>query len=355
MVKNLELPDYILSDIQTLLSISEIENISVLVDDEFINITFSLHFDEYAQSEDHRFVSPEPIILRYPIVKHGGSPEIISGRPNFPRDIAHLNPVEDESIASICLWRKGGTSELYRHRGIHEIINILQDWLVDASLMKLESDGWEPSPIFSAVNLLTSTRKLQELAFPIREPTIFKAEISTFLFKDIFVIGFSSTEDGWAKKEVSKVNNPLQSFLWNNASKVSGYLLCDPEQDISRHNKTVKNLNDLENYTSNRALQALIKSLKGCRSDKRKTKACIVIIAHKRPIAFVDEVPDLSVNPEARKIEPVGFFIYRNPNSNEFSIENINIKAQASSSLLQSISGGNSPIDTHIGIIGCGA
>jgi proteasome lid subunit RPN8/RPN11 len=353
MATDEQIPDYISSDIHLLSAHFDISNLDISELLESIEVSFMLNVGDYGQSKVDFIYPKESITLKYKKQSAKCAPEVISGRADFPKNVAHLNPVEDESIASICLWRKGGTSELYQQRGILELISILKEWLEDASTGRLEHDGWEPRPVTSGINIQTSTRILQEMASCPEALKILKTEVKTLLFKDSLVIGFCRTSTNWSK--TNKINSPLRPFKWSDVCDITGYLVCDPDEDISRHNKLILNINDLKNYSKNRSLHKLISKLQSLTVDKNQSRACIVIVAHNRPLQIVDEVPDQSENTQAKKIEPVGFFLFRNPNEITFNVENINIKSPASSKLLQSVSGGKNPTKKHLGIIGCGA
>ncbi|MEQ9190524.1 MAG: ThiF family adenylyltransferase [Alphaproteobacteria bacterium] len=90
----------------------------------------------------------EPITLVYCSVDAVGvhAPAVWSARPDFPRDIGHINPTPPEHPASICLAR-AGLQAVYDRYGIDGVIDRLSNWFHDARTGQLMKDGWEPVPM----------------------------------------------------------------------------------------------------------------------------------------------------------------------------------------------------------------
>ncbi len=90
----------------------------------------------------------EPIILVYGSIDAVGlnAPAVWSGRPDFPRDIGHINPTPADRPASLCLAR-AGLQPVYDRYGIDGVLDRLMNWMHDAKTGQLMKDGWEPVPM----------------------------------------------------------------------------------------------------------------------------------------------------------------------------------------------------------------
>ncbi|MEW7996798.1 MAG: hypothetical protein AB2825_20440 [Candidatus Thiodiazotropha endolucinida] len=75
---------------------------------KFELVTLLVRYGENNSPEEERLINPEPFVLIYAKDKAGEkAPSIYSEREDFPRNVPHLNPVEDSSPSSICLDRGG--------------------------------------------------------------------------------------------------------------------------------------------------------------------------------------------------------------------------------------------------------
>jgi len=90
----------------------------------------------------------EPVTLVYVSVDAVGmhAPAVWSARPDFPRDIGHINPTPPDDPASLCLAR-AGLQAVYDRYGVDGVLDRLSDWFHDAKTGQLMKDGWEPVPI----------------------------------------------------------------------------------------------------------------------------------------------------------------------------------------------------------------
>ncbi|HYC06192.1 MAG TPA: Mov34/MPN/PAD-1 family protein [Azospirillaceae bacterium] len=99
------------------------------------------------------------------------APSVVSRRADFPRDIAHLNPVPDDWPASPCLSRSsGGLAHLYDRFGTQGIVEALRNWMLDAAAGTLDPTEWHPVPMGAAalgrdaVAVIADPAFFQELA-----------------------------------------------------------------------------------------------------------------------------------------------------------------------------------------------
>lgn len=112
-----------------------------------IAILFVLKTDRISDPARNDILDEEPIAFIYRQEAVGAdAPSVFSDRVDFPRDLAHLNPVPGTSPASICLAREG-LQTLYERFGVGGVIERLRDWLRDAKTDSLNRDGWEPVPV----------------------------------------------------------------------------------------------------------------------------------------------------------------------------------------------------------------
>lgn len=117
------------------------------VADQKTVLTCQIRRHQPGQTVDSRIQLVEPLALVYPSGNIGQTaPAIYSERAEFPRDLAHLNPVNGDSPCSPCIAREG-TQALYDHGGVKAVIEELAKWLSDAAAGRLEHDGWEPVPV----------------------------------------------------------------------------------------------------------------------------------------------------------------------------------------------------------------
>lgn len=117
------------------------------VAEQKIVLTCQIRRHQPGRTIDPRIQLIEPVALVYPAGTIGQTaPAIYSERADFPRDLAHLNPVHEDSPSSPCVAREG-TQALYDHGGVKAVIEELAKWLADTAAGRLEHDGWEPVPV----------------------------------------------------------------------------------------------------------------------------------------------------------------------------------------------------------------
>lgn len=120
------------------------ETIKVFGSEEWYFVELTMKWERGKQWTNRQILEREPVVLRFEKKGLGECPpKIFSNRNDFPRDLAHLNPVDPDSPVSFCVWRNG-IQALYDSGGISRILSVLGEWLSDASQDNLEHDGWEP-------------------------------------------------------------------------------------------------------------------------------------------------------------------------------------------------------------------
>lgn len=110
-------------------------------------IQFEIETDRLIEVIETPIHDVEPIVLLYPNSDAIGqkAPIVLSGREDFSRDWAHLNPTGLDKPASLCLSR-AGIQAIYDSYGIDGIALRLLEWLNDAKTGSLHKDGWHPVP-----------------------------------------------------------------------------------------------------------------------------------------------------------------------------------------------------------------
>jgi proteasome lid subunit RPN8/RPN11 len=347
-------PDWLIIDIRTINLFIGTENLRHNLKDGYAEVCFDLKYDEYAQVQDGRLLNPEPIKLLYKVSLFPSVPVFLSDRSSFPKDLPHLNPVKNGEPSSICLWRKGGNSTLYTQKGITACLEVLKEWLTDASLGVLQHDGWEPTPRGGLVTMNVNLARWQEECVKVKKCgkilyTKSKAFISE-VSKDLHV--------GWIlpeEKFIEKNNDSsfLRPFKLGTLSEIKTYLLIPDSNLIEDKHNPIKldSFKALESYSSNPLISKFIKFCLSCKKPTGSS-AAIITIAQRRPIPLLKETPSLSNNQEAKKVEITSTLIIHCESA--FKFYPLDIKSHATSEILASVSGVNI-IDTEVGLLGCGS
>ena len=357
--------DWISYDIKQLNLHEDIANLVVAVVDNKVHVSFDLVFIQYAQVTDLRIHCPEKITLVYVNAVERNAPKILAPRENFPNNLPHLNPVKEGEPASLCLWRKGGTDTLYKQKGILETIQILQGWLEDASLGRLNKDGWEPSPRTSYVSFHMDVPKLQEMvANPKNENSIYVAEGKGFFLKlsQENIVGFSRGFKPLNKKIINpnslpKKQDRLAQPIDLEKKELISFkvvLAIPPIDRIDRYHtpSKINTFEDLKSYSDYESVQNVLNTIEKEFAESKDEQGVIVLIAHRRPLPLIEEIMGLSENTEHRKIELLPFFIHKT--KSKISIRFLSLRSEITDKELGDISG-YSPIEGNIGIIGCGS
>jgi proteasome lid subunit RPN8/RPN11 len=353
-----KIADWIIEDIKKLKThpnVSDIKYDDIDEINQLLTVSFLLSYDIYGQAVEGRLRNPEKIRLLYMNTEVKMAPSILSGRMDFPKDLPHLNPVPSYRPASICLWRKGGSSSLYMHKGIIETINILSEWFVDASLGALQVDGWEPTPRSGCINIHLNPEAIQNIAYSRKGYNkAFKIPSCGYLVKDTqskTIVGFIKI--GQEYTSIKNYKNLLTVSKYEDSCELNVCILSPNENEIEPiHNAIqVTTLDDLSSYSKNSIVQQFINTLKR-ENDAKNDKHVVIICCHRRPLPLIEDIPSLSSDPEIRKIELVAFYLeYSNGN---YSLAPMSIHSESNSKLLSKISGVEYG-DNTIGIVGCGA
>ncbi|WP_440997541.1 ThiF family adenylyltransferase [Arhodomonas sp. SL1] len=125
------------------------DTLSVTTDEsDRVHIGFDLKTERLLEPVATPIQEIEPITLVYRSVEAVGmyAPAVWSARPDFPREIGHINPTPLEHPASLCLVR-AGLQAVYDRYGVDGVLDRLSDWFHDAKTGQLMKDGWEPVPM----------------------------------------------------------------------------------------------------------------------------------------------------------------------------------------------------------------
>jgi len=347
-------PDWLAQDIRAIAQVPYIENLTHSCIGSHVEVCFDFTYDEYAQVSDERLRNPEPIKLRYPLLQLPSKPEFLSNRDTFPENLPHLNPVPEGHPASICLWRKGGNSALYVQKGIVACLEVLKDWLEDASLGRLQYDGWEPSPRGGLISFNVDLGSWQKIAVnPKYCGKILSMSSRLFISKlrHGSQIGLVIPENKIKEKKDNSYF--LKPFKYDEASQVRTYFLV-PDCDFVEHEHCSIELNsfdDLLKYSDHEQLSKAIQFIRSCKKPKGKS-AAVLAIAQRRPLPLIKEIPSLSNDVNARKVEIVSVLVVHD--NNGFSFHELQVKSPVTSEMLASVSG-TDVIDKDLSILGCGS
>ena len=341
-------------------------NLCVYESGHSVFIAFDFIFDESCTPTDPRISCPEQIALEYrKPVDDSQPPEIWAIRENFPKDLPHLNPVSRDKPASICLWRDGGNKSLYEHRGVLGLLDILLEWLCDAQDGTLQHDGWEPTPRGSDVQIFCRVGDLQRLIHNLmnEQTQIQYAQSSTdLMFVDAEpIIGSISQKRQFSGqgRHKYKITNSKSGF---NADSAIALLLAPLTSESNKHNPLeITAEEDLDNYLnycdidySSYQLKQYARSLLP-KKNKPNTVYLSVLIAHKRPIRLIQDVPDLAEG-DAGKIEIIALLaIVDVKNNYSLTFRPCSLASEGSRPLLSKVSKTTDVDGKHVAVAGCGA
>ncbi|GAD89380.1 hypothetical protein VHA01S_019_00570 [Vibrio halioticoli NBRC 102217] len=360
-----ELPDWIGYDVRVLEQHEDVLLSSIIILEQSVDVCFDIHFPHYPQAHDKRIHNPEKITLSYAKTEARGAPDVLAIRDDFPRHLPHLNPTKLTSPVSICLWRKGGTKALYIQKGIESLIDVLQEWLVDASLGDLNTDGWEPSPRTSCASLVTNAPKLQEM---ICNPK--SAGMLLQLETKVCFSRFKGTPFGVsASKAIINLKN-IDSYV--NARKngqcvtkqvsvkgeklehLNTFVLVPSHSYANDINdsREIESLADLKAFACDDIYNDFIEIVESEFSRFNEERAVIVVIAKRRPKAMISEIMGLSKDEECRKVELLPFLIHYR--KREIQVDFLSLRSRMNPEELAQISGVE-PNGGSLGFIGAGA
>ncbi|MCR9095670.1 MAG: Mov34/MPN/PAD-1 family protein [bacterium] len=317
------------------------------LEDKRIAVSFLLATDELDGPPDTDIRDTEPISFVYS--EHGvglAGPQVYSDRPDFPRNLTHLNPVAEDSPVSICLAREGHAT-LYERRGVTGFLKRLCRWLLDAKTSSLNMGGWEPIPLpNSTVIGIVQGASFQEYGSDSLSDGSWATFVATVsgsaaLFKhetlcrglsggvDSFRAASDNADDGSAGGQTA-----LGLFLMQPADRVEsnpGFLDCSNGKDLFEQ---LNAFGLLESFTEAVAAFAI--------NDFSPSRV-IVLLGIRRPIPMMSEIFGLSSDPEARAIELRGYSISACPigrlDTTDSVVENVLLDPQPGSALLADVSG----------------
>ena len=115
-------------------------------------ISFTIGTETLVEPRDSGVLPEEPITFLYESAEAVGvrAPTVVSARADFPRNLAHLNPVRPDAPVSLCLAR-AGPQHIYDRYGVEGVMARLRAWLRDAQTGGLTADGWDPVPYSAAM------------------------------------------------------------------------------------------------------------------------------------------------------------------------------------------------------------
>lgn len=348
-------PDWLIQDIRIIGQMPNVSNLKHSCINSHAEVCFDLFYDEYAQACDERLINPEPIKLRYKIADLPSEPEFLSDRLEFPRNLPHLNPVREEDSVSICLWRKGGNSALYLQRGIAACLEVLKEWLEDASVGRLQHDGWEPTPRGGFVSFNINLGNWQEVVVNsklagkiLSIPS--KAELNRLPGGEYLggVITFPLEH-----KELVDNKNILRQLKIGQLSNIRTYLLVPDQSFIECEHSplTLDSFDRLLAYSEHSQLKRIVSYFQSCKKRKGMS-AAVLAIAQRRPLSLIKDIPSLSNDEDASKVEITAILVLHD--SKGFSLHPLQVKSPASSEVLASVSG-TDYLDKNVSVLGCGS
>ncbi|MFM2621788.1 ThiF family adenylyltransferase [Vibrio owensii] len=348
-------PDWLIHDIRVIGLTPGISNLTHSYFDNYVEVFFDLHYDEYAQVCDDRLTNPEPIKLRYKLSQLAAAPEFLSDRDDFPKTLPHLNPVPEGDNASICLWRKGGNSALYSQRGISACIDTLKDWFEDASVGYLQHDGWEPIPRGGPISFSINLRVWQEAAI---KPNLCGKVLS--IASTAFIDKLSGIHHlGWIVpkpefKQKTGKDDFLRPLTFGKPSQIRTYLLV-PEMDFVEGEHNSVDLNSFDSLLAYSKHPQLAHTISAIKDGKKRQgiSAAVLAIVQRRPIPLIQDIPSLSTNEDASKIEITAVLVVHD-STNGFKFHSLQVKSSVTSDMLANVSG-IEPINKDASIIGCGS
>ena len=113
-----------------------------------ISIRFKIKTERLLEAKATSLLEEEPMVFAYGALETVGevAPTAWSDRPDFPRDIGHINPTLSSEPVSLCL-ALAGLQNIYDGFGVDGVLARLIEWLHDAKTGQLMKHGWEPVPM----------------------------------------------------------------------------------------------------------------------------------------------------------------------------------------------------------------
>lgn len=302
----------------------------------------------------------EPIAFLYPSALPGNtSPKVFSDRKTFPRTLSHLNPIDEDLPASLCISRNS-SDDIYVKGGITAVVDRVCQWITDAAYGRLEKDGWEPRIIANfGPNAQMNIAMFQEVAAQIRAPKI-DGQFIAVLFS-------SEYEDKRANNHFFKIieTKNVRNPEYHDHLNIYCPLVIAGQNNRSnrRSDQKIETASELLVFSEEHGIASEVKTVldeiyTSMKSKKETSSLKVLLIAIHRDQALRSSMLGQSVDEEASKVEIVGFMLDYRTTEGETSLEfiwQLNIIAHASPSLASQLSGNPLKIEKSVAFVGAGA
>lgn len=289
-----------------------------------IRLGFNLQTERLLEPSATKILEIEPLNFVYTALDTVGlyAPAVWSDRPDFPRDIGHINPTPPESPASICLARSG-LQPVYDRYGIDGVLQRLIDWFHDAKTGQLMKNGWEPVPMGEGQEIQGGYFNIgffQELAFNHNEGVGWCFGLARLLKEGLpgRVVFLSQTYDLNVPEQVqafSETIKPLPKeqgvaayipwiFVWSDRVHPIDRQLFGVWNSYGEIEEGLKGTG-VENHLPTVIVDALL------RVDREKTnnRPVALLIGIWRPQPISAEVFGMAANTDARRLEIRAYLI----------------------------------------------
>lgn len=302
-----------------------------------VSIKFEIETDHLIDAVETPILDVEPITLLYPSTDAIGrlAPVVFSGRGDFPREWAHLNPTGLDKPASFCLAR-AGIQAIYDAHGIDGIALRLLDWLNDAKTGSLHKDGWHPVPAMAIDNCVVGFIDAEHLQRYIADHpeggySYICAGLSHGKHDAIFLQAASPPIDTNDSHSLFGAKAAMQAYSQSGIphhTSIPAILLWPPESQIDQkpHFNTWTNIDSLRNGLRETDLYDLADEAflkldflfsndpnggSAPDTDKRGSRSLLVIAGLRRPMPLDKTIVGLADDDLARSIELRAYYLER--------------------------------------------
>lgn len=300
----------------------------------------------------------EPVIFLFPANYPLKAPKIRL-RQDFPRNLPHLYPGSEKDLVAPCIYDGSLDDLLHQGKGLHGILEQVQDWLRKAASNSLinSKQGWEPIRFDLADNfIIYEQAKLREI---ITEEAQYKfltcnsLELTEVTFFKIYDYLPKNLNDWYARDVVRDDISDNDHLIGKRP-----ILLCWPDKDsvVSEYfPETVTNLGELREKSRTYGthdifwpqIQLLWSKLRG------GSRVVDVITIHciRRPLPLINQITNLELLAYRVRVK-LNFFGVPDMNS---PVEPVCHIHAVGPELLQSMSGSSPARMESIIQIGCGS
>lgn len=349
------------------------DSIELFENDNFELVRMLVRFGELNTPDEKRLINPEPIVLIYTKGKAGQeAPRIFSERKDFPRNLPHLNPVEDIFPSSICLDR-AGKQALYDAQGITGTIGRLASWFEDTEAGQSQHDGWEPTPrgmgiVSVSLNIGAMQRfvsKLTKTSGTTYGKCALLYDKKTQNFNDLIFLLTENNIKGLSrdKKRFSLAKDYYQPYEDMHCIRdIPVVCIWASDDDIvAFHQSTLINSPDtLRRYAQEIGVDERLKYFENSILPTAKvdigTKSLILLIlAQRRPKPLIRDIPsDACGHDRSIELIPLALKISSGRSPEIEKVHQCDMVAETTNSLLGQMSGITKYVDIAT-IVGCGA